>query len=455
MKITDRLKHAWNAFTDVQDFSYDYGFGMSRPTHKSRTPYNTSSYVSSIYNKIAMDVSMTTFKHVKVNPDNEDEETIMSGFNDCLSVEANIDQTHLQFLQDLVYSMFDEGVVAVVPTDTTISPRISGGYDINALRVGKIVNWFPKHVEVELYNEQLGQNGRIILEKTQVAIIENPLFAVVNDPNSTLKRLVRKLQQLDDVDELASSSRLDLMISVPYGIKTDKQKAMAERRIKDIEAQLSSGRNGIAYIDGTEKLQQLNRPVNSQLPETIANLTKEFHNQLGLTENVFNGTAKEEEMNIYYTRAIDPIVENIVAEFHRKFLTKTARTRGHKVTYYRDMFRMVSVDVISTLGDTLRRNSIASSNELRKIVGLRPSDDPRADELFNPNIADDKQNPNAGEGSPDMSESMAQKKKEERQELRKKTRDDEEAEVLSKKTHETRRAKEALIKEMRANKRNG
>lgn len=392
MKVTDRIKHAWNTFTtNDQLLNYDRGPSSSRPTHKYVTFFNTSSYVSSIYNRIAMDVSMTGLKHVKINPKNEDVTDIMSGLNDCLTVEANGDQTHIQFIQDLVYSMFDEGVVAVVPVETTLNPEVSGSYDINSLRVGKIVNWFPKHVEVNLYNDSTGQNERIIIEKKNCAIIENPLYAVVNDENSTLKRLIRKLNQLDDIDAIAASQRLDLLISVPYGIKTETQKRMAENRIKDIEAQLASGRNGIAYIDGTEKVTQLNRPANPQLLETIKNLTSQFYNQLGLTENIFNGTASEVELRFYYSRTIDPIVDNVVAELKRKFITKTARTQGHTIVAHRDMFKTVTVETVAALGDSFRRNYIATSNEIRKIVGLKPSNDPRADELFNPNIADDKQ----------------------------------------------------------------
>ena len=398
MRMTDRIKHAWNAFTDKQAFTYDYGYSSSRPTYRQTTFFNTSSYVSSIYNRIAMDVSMTGFKHVKINPDNEDVTDMNTALNQCLTVEANIDQNYIQFIQDLVYSMFDEGIVAVVPVDTTISPKVSGAFDINSLRVGKVVNWFPKHVEVNLYNENTGQPERIYIEKKNVAIIENPLYAVVNDENSTLKRLTRKLNLLDNEED---AGRLDLVVSVPYGIKTESQRQLAEKRIKDIEAQLLTGRHGIAYIDGTEKVMQLNRPVNSQLPEQINNLTQQFYNQLGLTQNVFNGTASESELRIYYSRTIDPIVDNILAEFNRKFLTKTARTQGQAIISYRDFFKIVPIEQIAQLGDTFRRNSIASSNELRKLVGLRPSNDPKADELFNPNIADKNQNP-SGTASPEV-----------------------------------------------------
>lgn len=392
MTIQTRLKHAWNSFTnDSQILSFDRGPSSSRPAHKHVTFFNTSSYVSSIYNRIAMDVSMTSFKHVKTNPVNGDEVDMKTGLNECLTVEANLDQTHIQFIQDLVYSMFDEGVVAVVPVDTTLNPKESGGYDINSLRVGKIVNWFPRHVEVNLYNDSTGQNERIVIDKKNCAIIENPLYAIVNDENSTLKRLIRKLNQLDDIDAIAASQRLDILISVPYSIKSKTQAAMAEQRIKDMEAQLASGRNGIAYIDAAEKATQLNRPINPQLPETIRNLTNQFYNQLGLTENIFNGTASEVELRTYYSRTIDPIVDNIVAELKRKFLTKTARTQGQTIAYNRDMFKTMTVEALSSLGDSFRRNYIASSNEIRKIAKMRPSNDPRADELFNPNIADDKQ----------------------------------------------------------------
>lgn len=410
MKVRDRIKHAWNAFTDNDRIlTFDRGPSTSRPSHKHVTFFNTSSYVSSIYNRIAMDVSMTGFKHVKIDPKNEDITDLTSGLNECLTVEANIDQTHIQLIHDLVYSMFDEGVVAVVPVETTLNPEVSGSYDINSIRVGRIVNWFPKHVTVRLYNDNTGQNEDVTLEKKNVAIIENPLYAVVNDENSTLKRLIRKLNQLDDVDAIASSQRLDVLISVPYKINTETQRQMAEKRIADIEAQLSTGNNGIAYIDGTEKAMQLNRPVNPQLPETINNLKKEFYNQLGLTENIFNGTASEGELRIYYSRTIDPIVDCIVAEFKRKFLTKTARTQGHTIVAYRDMFKTVTAEMIANIGDSFRRNYIASSNEIRRMVGLKPSNDPRADELFNPNIADDKQADKGGLRYPTDGEKRKQK----------------------------------------------
>lgn len=391
MKVIERLQHAWNAFTDKELRSVDYGFASSRNNSKMVNYYNSSHFVASIYNRIAVDVSMSKIRHVKVDPKNEDVTILDTGLNYCLNVEANIDQSSIQFLHDLVYSTFDEGVVAVVPVDTVTSPKISGGYDIKTMRVGKIVQWYPDQVRVNLYNEKTSQNEDITLPKKIVAIIENPLYAVMNGENSTLRRLVTKINQLDNVDALAASGKMDLIFQVPYGIKTDLQRRMAEERIKAIEDQLTKGRHGISYIDQTEKVIQLNRPIDSQLPDTIERLTKQFYNQLGLTQNIFDGTANEEQLRLYYSRTIDPIIENIVAEFNRKFLTKTGRTQGQQIQHFRDMFKFVTVESLTGLGDSVRRNSIMSSNEMRKILGLRPSDDPRADELFNPNIADKNQ----------------------------------------------------------------
>lgn len=372
-----------------------------------------------------MDVSMTTFKHVKIDPKNEDETIMHSGLHNCLSVEANIDQSHIQFIHDIAYSLFDEGVVAVVPVDTDLSPETTGGYDILTMRVGKIRQWYPQHVEVELYNDRTGMQERVTLLKKNVAIIENPLYAVVNGDNSTLNRLIAKLGQLDDVESLVSSGRLDLLISVPYGIKTDLQRQMAEERIKSIERQLATGRNGVAYIDGTEKVVQLNRPANSQLLESINTLAEQFNNQLGLTRSIFDGTASEAELRTYYTRAIDPIVEHIVAEFNRKFLTKTARTQGQTIKAYRDLWKTVPVETFATLGDTLRRNYIASANEIRKVLGFKHSNDPRADELFNPNIADNNQSVSGPSGKPSLSSIGVTAKKEEEEILKKREAEEE------------------------------
>lgn len=392
MKFIDRIQHAWNAFTDPMKSVSDLGYSSYRPTFRSVKTYNSSKFVASIYNRIAIDVSMAKLRHVKVEPETEDVTVMKSGLNYCLNVEANIDQTHLQFMQDLVYSMFDEGVVAVVPVETSTSPLISESFDIKTLRVGKIVQWYPNSIRVNLYNDRTGRNEDVTLPKSKVAIVENPLYEIMNAENSTLKRLVSKITQLDDVEATASSGRLDMIIQVPYGIKTEVQRKMAESRIRAIEDQLNKGRHGITYMDATEKITQLNRPLTNQLPETIEKLTKQFYNQLGLTQNIFDGTATEEQLRLYYSRTIDPIIEHIIAEFYRKFLTKTARSQGHEIQYYRDMFKFVTVEMIASLGDTVRRNSIMTSNELRKIIGVKPSNDPRADELFNPNIADKNQN---------------------------------------------------------------
>ena len=391
MEIKNRIRHAWDAFKNNGFTTLDYGPSQWGPTFKTVVSYNSSGFVSSIYNRIALDVSMAKIRHVTVDPDTEDVKPQKSGLNYCLGVEANVDQTGIQFMHDLVYSMFDEGVVAVVPVETTSSPSISNSYDIKTMRVGRIVQWYPRHVTVRLYNDTTGQNEDIILEKKMVAIIENPLYAVMNSDNSTLKRLVSKINQLDRIDDLAASGRLDLILSVPYGVRTEKQKEMVISRINALEAQLSQGKHGIAYLDATEKVTQLNRPIESQLSSRVEELKKEFYNQLGLTQTIFDGTATEEELRIYYSRTIDPIIEHIIAELSRKFITKTARAQGHEIQYYRDMFKFVTIEMLSTLTDTVRRNYVMSSNEVRKILGLRPSDDPRADELFNPNIADKNQ----------------------------------------------------------------
>lgn len=384
--MRDRIKHAWNAFTKEPSLNMGHGPSSSRAPHKTTTFFNTSSYISSIYNRIAIDVSTTSFRHVKINPENEDMEEMKSGLNNCLKVEANIDQNHIQFIHDMVYSMFDEGVVAVVPVETTIDPE-QGSFDIGTLRVGRIVNWFPKHVEVSLYNEETGMNENVIVSKKNTAIVENPLYAVLNDTNSTLRRLITKMKHLENMDSEDLSGRLDLLISVPYSVKSKVHKNLAEERIKDIEAQLATGRNGIAYIDGTEKAMQLNRPSHDQLPERIDRLNQQLYDLLGLTSNVLKGTASETELRTYYSRSIDPIIDTAIAEFVRKFITPTGRTQGQTIVAYRDMFKTVPVETIANLGDALRRNEIASSNEIRKWLKLKPSNDPRADQLSNPNIA--------------------------------------------------------------------
>ena len=395
MKLRDRIQHAWNAFNSKSGNNAlgDYGSGSSSPGHKIYRRYSSSSLSAAIFNRIAMDVSMTAIHHVKIDDKTDDRTPVKSGLQNCLSVEANIDQTGIQFMQDIVYSMFDEGCVAVVPTDTTISPNLTGGYDINSMRVGKITQWFPKHVTVRLYNEETGMEEDLTLAKSTVAIIENPLYATVNGPNSTLTRLLNKMAMIDDLDEIVSSGKLDLIIQLPYAVKTDIQKANAEERIKKVEEQLAKNKRGIVYVDQTEKFTQLTRPINNKMIEDIQFLSQQFYNQLGLTENVFNGTASEAEMRGYYTRTIDPIINNIIAEFERKFLTKTARSQGQCLEIYRDPFTLVPIEQIAQIADTFKRNAILTSNEIRGVVGFKPHNSPEADVLVNPNIAESNQQP--------------------------------------------------------------
>jgi len=353
---------------------------------------------------------MTTILHVKID-EKEDITPIQSKLSNCLSLEANIDQTSIQFMQDIVYSMFDEGVVAVVPVVTTKNPDITEAYEIEQMRVGRIVQWYPQHVTVRLYNERTGNQEDITVPKALTAIIENPLYAVINGPNATLKRLLSKMAILDENDEQMSAGKLDMFIQLPYAVRTDVQRASAEKRIADLELQLSKNKRGIAYSDVTEKVTQLTRPINNNMFEEVDRLNTQFYNQLGLTENVLNGTASESEMRTYYTRTIDPIIENIILEFKRKFLTKTARTQGQTLEAYRDPFKLVPISQIIELGDTFRRNSIATGNEVRKLVGMKASSDPRADELYNPNIADSNQQTPQATGSltpPDESSSPNQ-----------------------------------------------
>lgn len=394
MKLKDRVQHAWNAFsgnkmTDTQ--VWNYGAGSGQPSHKPMRRYTSSSFSAAIFNRIAMDVATSAIHHVKIDADNDDRTTVTSGLHNCLTVEANLDQTSIQFMQDIVYSMFDEGSVAIVPVDTTVSPNVSGSYEINTMRVGRISQWFPKHVEVKLYNEITGSEESVTLPKSMVAIVENPLYAVINGPNATLSRLLRKMSMVDNLDEMVSSGRLDLLVKLPYAVKTELQQAQAEERVKKLEAQLHDNKYGIAYTDASESVTQLNRPVDNKMSEDIKFLSQQFYNQLGLTESIFNGTASETEMRSYYTRTIDPILNAIIAEFNRKFLTKTARTQGQTLEAYRDPFSLVPVEQIAKIADTFRRNSILTSNELRGVMGYRRSNDPKADELFNPNIADKNQ----------------------------------------------------------------
>lgn len=388
MKLTERLQHAWNAFKSEDTFTPPLDDNTVINYGKPRL-YKPSGarFAASIFTRIAIDVSMTQFNHVKIDPKNDDLEIINSGLNYCLNVEANKDQAAINFIHDIAFSLLDEGRIAVVPVDTNINPK-TGAFDINTMRVGPIMGWTNNSIQVKLYDEKSGQYRDIWVPKQAVAILENPLYYVVNEPNSTLRRLLEKMALLDNNDRAYSANRLDIILQMPQAIRTEKLKEGARDRIKEIDAQLGEGSNGIAYIDGTERITQLNRPANSQILESIKNLKQEFYNQLGLTESIFNGTATEAQLRNYYNRTIDPIILFIVKEFERKFLSKTSRTQGHRIEYYRDTLKFVSAEQLISLGDTMRRNEIATSNEIRKIIGMKRSNDAKADLLANPNIAD-------------------------------------------------------------------
>lgn len=391
LTVGSRLKHAWNAFLNrapTANYQYGIGGGYSyRPDRFRLTRGNERSIVTSVYNRIALDVAAINIQHVQLDDEGRFLNVIKSGLNDCLSLEANLDQTGRAFIQDVVMSMMDEGVVAIVPVDTTIDPDISNGFDITSMRVGKVVDWYPQHVKLEVYNEQTGAKQTITMPKRSVAIIENPLYAVINEPNSTMQRLVRKLNLLDAVDEQSSSGKLDLIIQLPYVIKSDARRKQAELRRKDIEEQLSGSKYGIAYIDGTEHVTQLNRSVENNLMKQIEYLTSMLYSQLGITQSILDGTADEKTMLNYYNRTIEPILSAIVDEMKRKFLTKTARTKNKSIKFFRDPFKLVPISEIAEITDKFTRNEVASSNEMRQVIGWKPSDDPKADELRNSNIS--------------------------------------------------------------------
>lgn len=391
-KFSDRLQHAWNAFMNKDPTRYrEYGLSYSnRPDRLRFTRGNERTMVTSVYNRISLDCAAINIKHIRLDERDRYIETIPSSLNSCLTLEANIDQTGRAFLQDVVHSMLDEGVVAVVPVDTDIDPTIENSYKIESLRTAKIIEWYPKHVKVRLYNDNNGQFGEVVLPKKTVAIIENPLFAVINEPNSTMQRLIRKLSLLDVIDEQNGSGKLDLIIQLPYIIKTEARRKQAEDRRKDIEMQLAGSKYGIAYTDGTEHITQLNRSVDNQLMNQIESLTRMLYSQLGLTEDIMNGTADENAMNNYYNRTIEPILSAIVDEFKRKFLTKTARSQKQSIAFFRDPFKLVPTSSLAELADKFTRNEIMTSNEFRQVVGMQPSDDPSADELRNKNLSESK-----------------------------------------------------------------
>ena len=389
MSFGSRLKHAWNAFTgnvqmNYRDLGMSYSYRADRP-RMSRG--NERSIVTSVYNRIALDVAALNVQHVRLDENGRFLSVIDDGLNNCLTLEANIDQTARSFIQDVVISMFDEGSVAIVPVDTTTDPNVSGSYDIQSLRVGQILDWYPQHIRARVYNEQTGRKEDIVVPKSAVAIIENPLYAVINEPNSTMQRLIRKLNLLDVIDEQSGSGKLDLIIQLPYVIKTEARRRQAENRRKDIENQLSGSKYGIAYTDGTEHITQLNRSVNNNLMSQIEYLTSMLYSQLGITQSILDGTADEKTMLNYNNRTIEPIISAIVDEMKRKFLTKTARSQHQSISFFRDPFKLVPVNDIAEIADKFTRNEIMTSNEIRQVVGMKPSEDPRADELRNKNLS--------------------------------------------------------------------
>lgn len=395
MGFLDRLAHAWNAFVgtdpvdnrapriDYTSLGPSFGYRPDRVYFKRTTE---KSLVSAIYNRIAIECSSIDIRHVRLDENKRFKEEIKSDLNNCLTLEANIDQTARMFIRDVVMSMFDEGNVAICPIDTTFNPNKTDSYDIQSLRVGKILEWYPKHIKVEVYNDNTGNMCQLIFPKKQVAIIENPLYAIINTPNSTLQRLVRKLALLDVVDEQSGSGKLDLIVQLPYVIKTEARRQQAETRRKDIEDQLNNSKYGIAYTDGTEHITQLNRPIENNLMKQVEYLTSMLNSQLGITDTIMNGTADEKTMLNFMNKTIQPIMDTIVDEMKRKFLTKTARSQGQSIMYFKDPFKLVPITNLADIADKFTRNEIMSSNEMRQVVGLKPVQDAKADELRNKNL---------------------------------------------------------------------
>lgn len=390
LSLSSRFKNAWNAFRNRAPtmMSQDIGSGYSyRPDRFRLTRGNERSIVTSVYNRIALDVAAINIQHVQLDDEGRFLNVIKSGLNECLSLEANLDQTGRAFIQDIVMSMMDEGCVAIVPVDTDDDPDDTKGYQILSMRVGRIRDWYPRHVRVEVYNENTGRKQEIVVPKDTVAIVENPLYAVINEQNSTMQRLIRKLNLLDAVDEQSSSGKLDLIIQLPYVIKSEARRQQAEKRRKDIEQQLSGSKYGIAYTDGTERITQLNRSLENNLMKQIEYLTSMLYSQLGITQSILDGTADEKTMLNYYNRTIEPIISAIVDEMKRKFLTKTARSQNKSIMFFRDPFKLVPVADLAEISDKFTRNEIATSNEIRQVIGWKPSADPKADELRNSNLS--------------------------------------------------------------------
>ena len=399
MGMKDRLQHAWNAFMNKDPTKRFHPEGNSysyRPDRPRFTRGNERTTVTSVLNRIALDVAAIDLKHCNLDDNSRFKSIRTSGLNECLSLEANIDQTARAFKQDIVMSMFNEGCVAIVPVDTDIELNENGSFDILSMRTGKIVEWYPRHVRVQLYNDRTGEKEELILPKKSVAIIENPMFAIMNEPNSTMQRLVRKLALLDVIDDQIGSGKLDLIIQLPYVIKTEARRQQAETRRSEIEKQLAGSKYGIAYTDGTERITQLNRPLENNLMKQIEYLTNLYYSQIGITQSILDSTADEQTLLNYQNRVIEPIVSLIVDEMKRKFLTKTARSQGQSIMFFRDPFKLVPINNIADIADKFTRNEIMTSNEMRQVIGMMPSSDPKADELINSNIRqpDDKQQPN-------------------------------------------------------------
>ncbi|QFG10156.1 portal protein [Arthrobacter phage Egad] len=389
--------HGWNAFannTSAGTRFADWGgsgasFGSIRPDRTRLRTGNGKDIIGSIYNRLGIDVAAVQLQHVKVDDNGRYKETVKSYLNECLTLEANIDQGSRAFLQDAAMTLFDKGAIAICPIDTTINPKLSMAFDIQTMRIGEITGWFGDEVKVSVYNEKTGRREEMMLPKKIVAIVENPLFTVMNEQNSTLQRLIRKLSLLDSIDEQAGSGKLDLIIQLPYVIKSEARKQQAEMRRKDIETQLQGSKYGIAYTDGTERITQLNRPAENNMHKQVETLTAQLYAQLGLTEDVFNGTANEATMLNYFNRTIEPILAAITQAMQRTFLSKTARTQGHAIMFFRDPFKLMTIDKIADLGDKMIRNQIMTPNEIRGIMGMKPADDPKADQLNNPNVPND------------------------------------------------------------------
>ena len=393
--LGSRLRRAWNAFTNrspTSDHRYMGPGNYYRPDRVRMTRGNERSIITAVYNRIALDVSNVTIQHVKLDDNGRFSEVINSGLNECLNLAANADQTGRDFIQDVVMSMMDEGCVALVPIDTIENPEVTGSYDITTIRTGKILEWYPADIKVSVYNERTGKKEDIVVSKSTVAIIENPFYSIMNEPNSTLQRLIRKLNLLDSIDEQSGSGKLDLIIQLPYVIKSEARKKQAEDRRKDIEMQLSGSKYGIAYTDGSEHITQLNRPVENNLMKQVEYLTSMLYSQLGITQTILDGTADEKTMLNYNSRVVEPIVSAIVNAMKWKFLTETARSQKQSIMFFKDPFKLVTIGDLAEAGDKMTRNEIMTSNEFRQVVGLKPSKDPRADELRNKNLNESAKN---------------------------------------------------------------